>query len=228
LFIAESPQPCCLPPARMPDAARCDGNEQESCTAAARGGTSDFPRCPGSQQALARDEVSTLIVLVAGRGPLSHSSGMESADAATGGYRIGYGRVSSRDQNLDSQRDALEAAGCDEIHIDKASGKLASRPEFDKALGRLRPGDTFVITRLSRAMRSLRHLIGLSGDLTERGVHLQVLKQGIDTTTAQGRLVFHGLGAIDEFQRELIVEGTLEGLASSRPPAGGREDVPQL
>src|ERR1700761_1573521 len=72
-------------------------------------------------------------------------------------YLIGYGRVSTRDQNPDSQLDALQAAGCDEIYIDRASGKLASRPEFDKALGRLRPGDTFVITRLSRAMRSLKH-----------------------------------------------------------------------
>jgi Resolvase, N terminal domain len=90
--------------------------------------------------------------------PLFYSSGMGSADAAPRGYRIGY----ARDQNPGSQRGAIEAAGCDEIYIDKASGKLASRPEFDKALGRLRPDDTFVITRLSRAMRSLKHLIGLS------------------------------------------------------------------
>jgi DNA invertase Pin-like site-specific DNA recombinase len=150
--------------------------------------------------------------------------GLSSTYPAPRGYRIGYGRVSTRDQNPDSQRDALEAAGCDEVYIDRASGKLASRPEFDKALGRLRPGDTLVITRLSRAMRSLRQLIGLSSDLAERGVHLRVLKQGIDTTTAQGRLVFHVLGAIDEFQRELIVEGTLEGLASARARGrtGGR------
>jgi DNA invertase Pin-like site-specific DNA recombinase len=82
-------------------------------------------------------------------------------------------------------------------------------------------------------MRSLKQLIGLSADLAERGVHLQVLKQGIDTTTAQGRLVFHVLGAIDEFQRELIVEGTLEGLASARargrtggrPPAMSADQV---
>jgi hypothetical protein len=82
---------------------------------------------------------------------------MDSADAAPRGYRIGYGRVSTRDQNPDSQRDALKAAGCDEVYIDKASGKLASRPELDEALSRLRPGDTLVITRLSRAMRSLPH-----------------------------------------------------------------------
>ena len=147
------------------------------------------------------------------------------AGAVPRGYRIGYGRVSTRDQNPDSQRDALQAAGCDEIFIDTgASGKLASRPELDRALARLRPGDTLVITRLSRAMRSLRHLLELAADLGDRKVHLQVLRQGIDTSTPQGRLVFHVLGAIDEFQRELIVEGTHEGLSSARARGrtGGR------
>jgi len=150
-------------------------------------------------------------------------------DSAAGtvprGYRIGYGRVSTRDQNPDSQHDALQAAGSDEIFIDTgASGKLASRPELDRALARLRPGDTLVITRLSRAMRSLRHLLELAADLGDRKVHLQVLRQGIDTSTPQGRLVFHVLGAIDEFQRELIVEGTHEGLDSARARGrtGGR------
>lgn len=84
------------------------------------------------------------------------------ADAMPGGYRIGYGRVSTRDQNPDSQRDALTEAGCGEIFTGKgASGKLASRPEPARALARLRPGDTLVITRLSRTMRSLRHLLEL-------------------------------------------------------------------
>jgi len=140
------------------------------------------------------------------------------------GYRIGYGRVSTRDQNPDSQRDALDAAGCDEVFIDKASGKLARRSELDKALGRLRPGDTFVITRLSRAMRSLRDLIDLAASLQVRGIDLVVLKQGIDTTTPAGRLAFHIMGAIDEFQRELIIEGTHEGLAAARARGrvGGR------
>lgn len=150
---------------------------------------------------------------------------MDSTDDTPRGYRIGYGRVSMRDQNPDSQRDALEAAGCDEIYIDKgASGKLASRPELDKALGRLRPSDTLVITRLSRAMRSLRHLLDLAADLEARGVGLVVLRQQIDTTTPTGRLVFRLLASIDEFQRELIVEGTLEGLASARARGrnGGR------
>jgi DNA invertase Pin-like site-specific DNA recombinase len=79
-------------------------------------------------------------------------------------------------------------ADCDEVYIDKASGKLASRPELDKALERLRPGDTLAITWLSRAMRSLRHLLELAAGLQARGVHLQVLKQGMDTTTPQGRI----------------------------------------
>ena len=150
---------------------------------------------------------------------------MGTETAAPRGYRIGYGRVSTRDQNPDSQRDMLTEAGCDEIYIDKgASGKVASRPELDKALSRLRPGDTLVITRLSRAMRSLRHLLDLAADLEGRGVGLVVLKQQIDTTTRTGRLVFHLLASIDEFQRELIVEGTHEGLEAARARGrnGGR------
>jgi DNA invertase Pin-like site-specific DNA recombinase len=137
---------------------------------------------------------------------------------------IGYGRVSTIDQNPDSQRDALAAAGCEKLFIDKASGKLASRPELDKALEYARAGDTFVITRLSRAARSLRNLLELAEALRSRGIDLVVLKQGIDTTTSTGRFVFHMLGAIDEFQRELIVEGTHEGLASARARGrtGGR------
>ena len=104
------------------------------------------------------------------------------------------------------------------------TGKLAERPELDKALAYLREGDVFVITRLSRAMRSLKHLLALAEELRGRGVGLVVLKQQIDTTTPTGRLVFHILGAIDEFHRELIVEGTREGLESARARgrAGGR------
>ncbi|MEV6156899.1 recombinase family protein [Nonomuraea sp. NPDC052129] len=138
--------------------------------------------------------------------------------------RIGYGRVSTRDQNPDSQRDALTTAGCDRIFVDKASGKIDRRPELDKALDYLRPGDTFVITRLSRAARSLRHLLDLAAQLGAREVDLLVLKQGIDTSTPSGRLQFHMFGAFDEFLRELIVEGTLEGLASARARGrvGGR------
>ncbi len=138
--------------------------------------------------------------------------------------RIGYARVSTHGQNGDSQVDELNAYGVDKLFIDKASGKLAKRPELDKCLAYLREGDVLVITRLSRAMRSLKHLLTLADELRERGIDLVVLKQGIDTTTPHGRLVFHILGAVDEFERELIVEGTLEGLASARARGrnGGR------
>ena len=139
--------------------------------------------------------------------------------------KIGYARVSTRSQNDDSQVDDLTAYGCDKIFTDTASGKHAARPELDKALAYLREGDVLVITRLSRAMRSLKHLLALADELRERGVGLVVLKQQIDTTTPTGRLAFHILGAIDEFQRELIVEGTREGLeaARARGRTGGRK-----
>ena len=105
------------------------------------------------------------------------------------------------------------------------TGKLAARPELDRALSYLREGDVFVITRMSRAMRSLKHMIDLAEQLRERNIGLVVLKQDIDTTSAQGRLVFHIFAAMDEFQRELIVEGTKEGLAAAkaRGKLGGRK-----
>ena len=141
---------------------------------------------------------------------------------------IGYARVSTRGQCDDSQADELTAAGCDKIFTDRGvSGKLASRPQLDACLAYMREGDTLVITRLSRAMRSLRHLLTLSEQLRERGIGLRVLKQDIDTTTPSGRLLFHLLASVDEFQRELIVEGTLEGLAAARARGrkGGRKPV---
>lgn len=152
--------------------------------------------------------------------------------------RIGYARVSTKGQNDDSQVDELKAAGCERIFADHGvSGKLAKRPQLDACLDYLRPGDTLVITRLSRAMRSLHNLLDIvngaeigadgrrHGGLADRGINLIVLKQGIDTTTPQGRLVFNILASIDEFQRELIVEGTREGLAAARARGrvGGRK-----
>ena len=139
--------------------------------------------------------------------------------------RIGYARVSTRSQNDDSQVDDLTAYGCEKIFTDTASGKNAARPELDRALAYLRAGDVLVITRLSRAMRSLKHLLALADELRERGVGLVVLKQQIDTTTPTGQLAFHVLRAIDEFQRELIAEGTREGLAAARARGrtGGRK-----
>jgi DNA invertase Pin-like site-specific DNA recombinase len=131
--------------------------------------------------------------------------------------KIGYARVSTRGQSDDTQVDDLKTYGCDKLFVDKGvSGKLAARPELDAALAYLREGDVLVITRLSRAMRSLKHMIELAETLRGRGVGLVVLKQAIDTTTPTGRLMFHMLAAFDEFQRELIVEGTREGLESAR------------
>ena len=131
--------------------------------------------------------------------------------------RIGYGRVSTRDQHPEAQHDALEDAGCEEVFVDKASGKLARRPELDKALVcGTRERDQLVITKLDRLGRSLEHLIELSKLLQQRRVDLIVLDQGIDTSTAVGRMFFHILGAIAEFEQGLISERTLDGLAAAR------------
>jgi DNA invertase Pin-like site-specific DNA recombinase len=131
--------------------------------------------------------------------------------------RIGYSRVSTRDQNPDAQHDALTAAGCEQIFVDKISGKLARRPEPDKALlVARRPGDQLVVTKLDRLGRSLEHLIDLSAQLQERGVDLVVLDQKIDTSTAMGRMFFQILGSIAEFEHALMSERTHDGLAAAR------------
>ncbi|MEU4389798.1 recombinase family protein [Kribbella sp. NPDC023855] len=131
--------------------------------------------------------------------------------------RIGYGRVSTRDQHPEAQYDALIAAGCDEVFIDEASGKLARRPELDRALlSANRGGDQLVITKLDRLGRSLEHLIDLSKNLQMHGVDLVVLDQGIDTSTAVGRMFFQILGSIAEFEHALMSERTLDGLAAAR------------
>jgi DNA invertase Pin-like site-specific DNA recombinase len=131
--------------------------------------------------------------------------------------KIGYGRVSTRDQNPDAQHDALAAAGCDQVFIDKASGTLASRLALDKALlSANRAGDQLVVTKLDRLGRSLEHLISLSRDLQAAGVDLVVLDQGIDTSTAVGRMFFQILGAIAEFEHALMSERTIDGLTAAR------------
>jgi DNA invertase Pin-like site-specific DNA recombinase len=130
--------------------------------------------------------------------------------------RIGYGRVSTRDQNPEGQQDALVGAGCEQVFIDAASGKLASRPKLDEALRIARDGDQLIVTKLDRLGRSLEHLIALSGQLQTRGVDLVVLDQGIDTSTAVGRMFFQILGAIAEFEHALMSERTRDGLAAAR------------
>ncbi|MCA2337313.1 MULTISPECIES: recombinase family protein [Mycobacterium] len=131
--------------------------------------------------------------------------------------RIGYARVSTRDQHPEAQRDALTAAGCDQIFLDKVSGRLARRAELDKALlSANRVGDQLVVTKLDRLGRSLEHLIELSKRLQGAGVDLVVLDQGIDTSTAIGRMFFQILGAVAEFEHALMSERTMDGLAAAR------------
>ena len=134
---------------------------------------------------------------------------------------VGYARVSTRDQNLDGQTDALEAAGCEKVFIEHASGVLAKRPALEDALDYLRTGDTLVVTKLDRLGRSVRNLKEVVDGLEKRGVGLKALSQGIDTTTPGGRLFFHMLAAIAEFEHDLIVERTKDGLAAAR--ARGRK-----
>lgn len=140
--------------------------------------------------------------------------------------RYGYARVSTREQNLDSQEDALTAAGIapENIVIEKISGKLASRPKLDRLLAKLEPGDQVVVTRLRRIGRNHKHLLDLAEWFDEHQVDFIVLEQGIDTTTPIGRLWFRLLAALAEFDREAIVDGTLDGLASARARGrtGGR------
>lgn len=141
--------------------------------------------------------------------------------------RFGYARISTTSQIPDSQLDALHAAGCERVFLDRVSGKLARRVEWDRLDEQLRAGDQVVVTRLSRLARSVRHLTELTADLHERGVDLVVLHQGIDTSTSAGRFLFHVLAAQDEMLADLISEATLEGLAAARARGrvGGRPTV---
>lgn len=139
--------------------------------------------------------------------------------------KIGYGRVSTTDQNPDSQKDALAKAGAEKIFIDTFTGTKANRPELDKVRALLRTGDSLVITRLDRLGRSLKDLLSIVTELDSMGVNLEVLEQKIDTTSAEGRLFFHMVAAFAEFERELMRSRTLDGLeaARARGRVGGRK-----
>jgi DNA invertase Pin-like site-specific DNA recombinase len=140
---------------------------------------------------------------------------------------IGYARVSTTDQNLNLQRDALLAAGCPEtrVYTDIASGAKAGRPGLEAALHDLREGDTLVVWKLDRLGRSLRHLIETVHALGARGVGFKSLQEHIDTTTPGGKLVFHVFAALAEFERDLIGERTRAGLTAARARGrrGGRK-----
>src|SRR5437764_10630749 len=139
---------------------------------------------------------------------------------------IGYARVSTNEQNLDLQRDALLKAGVSakDIYTDKITGIKADRPGLNQALSHLREGDTLVVWRLDRLGRSLRHLIETVTTLSEQGISFQSLTEHIDTSTATGTLVFQIFGALAEFERNLIKERTVAGLLSARARGkkGGR------
>ena len=131
--------------------------------------------------------------------------------------KIGYARVSSDDQNLALQRDALVGAGCNTVFEDQGvSGSVERRAGLDKALAAMKPGDVLVTWRLDRLGRSLPHLIELVADLNARGCEFQSLTESIDTTSAGGKLVFHIMGALAEFERSLIIERTKAGVAAAR------------
>jgi DNA invertase Pin-like site-specific DNA recombinase len=138
--------------------------------------------------------------------------------------KIGYARVSTRDQNLDLQVDALKSAGCERIYQDVAGGAKTARPALDDMLGQLRAGDVLVIWKLDRMGRSLTHLVELVGDLLKRKIGLLSLNDPINTTSAQGRLVFNLFASLAEFERELIRERTQAGLSAARARGrvGGR------
>jgi DNA invertase Pin-like site-specific DNA recombinase len=137
---------------------------------------------------------------------------------------IGYARVSTTDQTLDLQKDALEKAGCSKIFTDTASGAKTERTGLDEALNYVRAGDTLVVWRLDRLGRSLNHLIETITGLNNRHIGFKSITESIDTTTSGGKLIFHIFGALAEFERDIIRERTQAGLqaARARGRKGGR------
>ncbi|RAX08194.1 recombinase family protein [Photorhabdus bodei] len=138
--------------------------------------------------------------------------------------KIGYVRVSTNDQNSDLQRNALISINCEQIFEDKISGKTSNRPGLKRALKQLKKGDTLVVWKLDRLGRSVKNMVTLISDLSERGIHFQSLTDSIDTSTSMGRFFFHVMSALAEMERELIVERTNAGLIAARAQGriGGR------
>jgi DNA invertase Pin-like site-specific DNA recombinase len=137
---------------------------------------------------------------------------------------IGYARVSTDDQNLDLQRDALTKSGCERLFEDQLSGARSERPGLHQAIHYARPGDTLVVWRLDRLSRSLKDLIEMVSLLESKGIGLRSLQESIDTSSSSGKLIFHIFGALAEFERNLIKERTQAGLqaARARGRLGGR------
>lgn len=140
---------------------------------------------------------------------------------------VGYARVSTQDQNLDLQNDALRASGCERVFEDKATGASSDRPGLTRAFEELRSGDILVVWRLDRLGRSLKDLIARAEELKEMDVGLRSLQESIDTTSSGGQLIFHMFGALAEFERNLIRERTHAGLSAARARGrkGGRRKL---
>ncbi|MFK7933640.1 MAG: recombinase family protein [Saprospiraceae bacterium] len=137
---------------------------------------------------------------------------------------IGYARVSTKEQNLDLQKDALRKAGCVEIFEEKISGAGKERPQLTKLIERIRKGDVLTVWKLDRLGRSIKDLIQLVNNIQNRGAELKSLNDHIDTTTPHGKLTFHMFAALAEFEKDIIRERTLAGLATARARGrvGGR------
>ncbi len=157
--------------------------------------------------------------------------GVEEPIMVPEGVALGYMRVSTTDQNMESQRQQLVAAGCYDVYSDQGkSGATMTRPGLDSCLRSLQPGNTLVVTKLDRLGRTVRGLSVLLDSLTKQGIAFRSLSEGIDTTTIQGRLMFNMVASVAEMERELISERTMAGLAvatgkGGRPPSLQAHDV---
>ncbi len=140
---------------------------------------------------------------------------------------IGYARVSTEDQNLDLQFDALKKAGCERIFRDKISGMKENRDGLSQALEIVRSGDTLVVWKLDRLGRSLQHLISVINNLKKKGIYFRSIQESLDTSSSTGKLIFHIFGALAEFERDIIRERTMAGLAAAiaRGRVGGRPKI---